>query len=232
MTALRLLLLKIRPESALIFCNTKVETQEVADELRGRGFASLALHGDLEQRERDRTLVRFANKSASILVATDVAARGLDIEGVDAVFNYHLARDPEVHIHRIGRTGRAGIKGVAYTLYSEKEAYKVARLEAYLERAIKPDSLPPYTLLDKSAYKPSMVCLQINGGKKQKVRPGDILGALTGKDGVAGKQVGKIHIFDQCAYVAVSRDAAKPALRKLVEGKLKGRSFRARRISG
>jgi ATP-independent RNA helicase DbpA len=232
MTALRLLLLKVRPESALVFCSTRVETQEVADELHGRGFAALALHGDLEQRARDRTLVRFANKSTSILVATDVAARGLDIDAVDAVINYHLARDPEVHIHRIGRTGRAGSKGIAYTLYSEKEAYKVARLEAYLERTIEAEPLPPYTLLEKPAYKPGMVCLQIDGGKKQKVRPGDILGALTGKDGIAGRQVGKIHIFDQCAYVAVSRDAARPALKKLIEGKLKGRSFRARRISG
>jgi len=232
MTALRLLLLKFRPESALVFCTTKRETQEVADELWGRGFAALALHGDLEQRQRDRTLVRFANRSASILVATDVAARGLDIDAVDAVINYHISTDPEVHIHRIGRTGRAGSKGVAHTLFSDKEAYKVARLEAYLERSIEPEPLPPFTLLEKPVYKPAMACLQIDGGKKQKVRPGDILGALTGDNGIAGKQVGKIHIFDQCAYVAVNRDAARPALTKLTEGKIKGRSFRARRISG
>lgn len=232
MTALRLLLLKFRPESCLVFCNTKKETQEVADELWGRGFAALALHGDLEQRQRDRTLVRFANRSASILVATDVAARGLDIDAVDAVINYHIAHDPEVHIHRIGRTGRAGSKGVAHTLFSDKEAYKAARLEEYLGTSIEIEPLPPYTLLEKEAFKPVMACLQIDGGKKQKVRPGDILGALTGTNGIAGTQVGKIHIFDQCAYVAVNRDAARPALKKLTEGKIKGRSFRARRISG
>jgi ATP-independent RNA helicase DbpA len=232
MTALRLLLLKFRPESCLVFCNTKKETQEVADELWGRGFAALALHGDLEQRQRDRTLVRFANRSASILVATDVAARGLDIDAVDAVINYHIAHDPEVHIHRIGRTGRAGSKGVAHTLFSDKEAYKAARLEEYLGTSIEIEPLPPYTLLEKEAFKPVMACLQIDGGKKQKVRPGDILGALTGANGIAGTQVGKIHIFDQCAYVAVNRDAARPALKKLTEGKIKGRSFRARRISG
>jgi len=232
MTALRLLLLKFRPESTLIFCNTKRETQEVADELWGRGFAAIALHGDLEQRLRDRTLVRFANRSASILVATDVAARGLDIDAVDAVINYHIAHDPEVHIHRIGRTGRAGSKGVAHTLFSDKEGYKVARLEAYLERSIEPEPLPPFTLLEKPPSKPVMACLQIDGGKKQKVRPGDILGALTGHNGIAGKQVGKIHIFDHFSYVAVHRDAARPALAKLTEGKIKGRSFRARRISG
>ena len=208
LTALRLLLLKYRPESTLVFCNTRRETQEVADELRSDGFSALALHGDLEQRARDETLVRFANKSVSILVATDVAARGLDIDALDAVINYHIARDLEVHIHRIGRTGRAGSKGLACTLYSEKEAYKVERLEEYLEQAIEPESLPPFSMLEKPVYKAPMSTLQIDGGRKQKVRPGDILGALTGKNGIAGKQVGKIHIFDNCAYVAVTRGAA------------------------
>ena len=230
LTALRLLLLKFRPESTLVFCNTKRETEEVAEDLRSHGFSALALHGDLEQRARDRTLVRFANKSTSVLVATDVAARGLDIDALDAVVNYHVARDSELHIHRIGRTGRAGSKGIACTLYSEKEDYKVARLEEYLGQSIDAEPLPPFSLLEKSTFRPSMTTLQIDGGKKQKVRPGDILGALTGKNGIAGKQVGKIHIFDNHAYVAVKRDSAKPALRKLSEGKLKGRSFRVRRL--
>lgn len=231
LTALRLLLLKYRPGSTLVFCNTRRETEEVADELRSDGFSALALHGDLEQRQRDQTLVRFANKSVSILVATDVAARGLDIDALDAVINYQMARDVEVHVHRIGRTGRAGSKGIACTLYSAKEQYKVERLEEYLGIQIKPESLPPYSLLEKPGFKAPMATLQIDGGKKQKVRPGDLLGALTGKDGIAGKQVGKIHIFDNFAYVAVMRDAARPALRKLTDGKIKGRSFRVRRIS-
>lgn len=232
MTALRLLLLKYRPGSTLVFCNTRRETEEVADELRSDGFSALALHGDLEQRARDQTLVRFANKSASILVATDVAARGLDIDTLDAVINYQLARDVEVHTHRIGRTGRAGSKGLALTLFSEKEGYKIERLEEYLQQKIETEDLPPYSLLEKPGYKAPMATLQIDGGKRQKVRPGDILGALTGKNGIAGKQVGKIDIFDNCSYVAILREAARPALRKLSEGKLKGRSFRVRRISG
>jgi len=228
LTALRLLLLQYHPESAVVFCNTKQETQEVADELRSFHFSAVALHGDMEQRDRDQTLIRFANKSASILVATDVAARGLDIEALDAVINYHIARELEVHVHRIGRTGRAGSKGIACTLYNEKDAYRVARLEAFLGQTIDVKPLPPFSLLEKPIYKASMTTLQIDGGKKQKLRPGDILGALTGTNGIDGTQVGKIQISDNVAYVAVSRDAAKSALKKLQEGKLKGRSFRVR----
>jgi len=193
--AVRLLLIKHMPESAVIFCNTKLETQEVADELSSYGFSVLALHGDLEQRDRDQTLVQFANKSVSVLVATDVASRGLDIDALDVVINYHLARDTEVHVHRIGRTGRAGSKGFACTLYTEKENFKLARLEEYLGHTIDLETLPPLSLLEKPSYRPAMVTIQISGGKKQKLRPGDILGALTAEKEITGKQVGKIQIF-------------------------------------
>ncbi|WP_431688569.1 ATP-dependent RNA helicase DbpA [Hahella sp. NBU794] len=227
---LRLLLLQYKPESTVVFCNTKRETQEVADMLVSHGFSAVALHGDLEQRDRDQTLVCFANKSASILVATDVAARGLDIDALDAVINFHIARDPEVHVHRIGRTGRAGASGVACTLYSESEMYKIARLEEYQEIIVSAEPAPATSLLKNPAYKPPMETLQIDGGKKQKVRPGDILGALTGESGVDGKLVGKIHIFDNCAYVAVAGSVVKLAMDKLGKGKMKGRSFRVRKI--
>jgi len=237
--ALRLLLLQYSPESALVFCNTKQEAQDIAEELRSHGFSvrshgfsALALHGDLDQRDRDQTLVRFSNKSISVLVATDVAARGLDIDSLDAVINYHIARDPEMHVHRIGRTGRAGNVGAAYSLISEKESYKVALLQDYLGQVISSEPLPARRLLEKPANKPTMATLLIDGGKKQKVRPGDILGALTGAKGIAGTQVGKINIFDNRSYVAVRRDAVKQALRKLTEGKLKGRSFRVRHLKG
>jgi ATP-independent RNA helicase DbpA len=231
-TALQLLLLQYRPDSAVIFCNTKRDAQDVADELSSFGFSALALHGDMEQRARDQTLVRFANKSASILVATDVAARGLDIDELDAVFNYQLSRETDVHIHRIGRTGRAGSKGVALTLYSEKERYKIEALEKRLSSSIDSSELPDMSLLSEPTYKPLMSTLQIDGGKKQKVRPGDILGALTSAGGITGNQVGKIHIFDNSAYVAVSRSEVRTALHKIEQGKLKGRSFRVRHIRG
>jgi len=230
LTVLRLLLQQYQPESAVVFCNTKIETQEVADELSFFGFSVMALHGDMEQRDRDQTLVRFVNKSISILVATDVAARGLDIESLDAVINYQIAREIEVHVHRIGRTGRAGNKGIALTIITDKEKFKLAKLEDFLQTTIEPEPIPPINLLDKPTYQPSMVTLQIDGGKKQKLRPGDILGALTGENGVAGKQVGKIQLFPNKAYVAVHQDVAQYALRKITEGKLKGRNFRARQI--
>jgi len=230
LTVVRLLLQHYHPESAVIFCNTKLETQEVADELSDYGFSVLALHGDLEQRDRDQTLVRFINKSISVLVATDVAARGLDIESLDAVINYQIARDLEVHTHRIGRTGRAGNKGFACTIITDKEQFKLTKLEEYLQQTIDIEPLPSINLLDKPITQPMMATLQIDGGKKQKVRPGDILGALTAENGISGKEVGKIQIFPNKSYVAVLRSVAQVALNKIANGQLKGRSFRVRII--
>jgi ATP-independent RNA helicase DbpA len=228
--ALRLLLLAHRPASAVVFCETKLETQALAEALRSQRFSVLALHGDLDQRERERTLVCFANRSASLLVATDVAARGLDIDELDAVINYQPARDSQVHVHRVGRTGRAGSRGMAMTLYTDGERHKIDALADYLQRELLAENLPPKRGLEETPDKAAMVTLQVDGGKKKKLRPGDILGALTGESGVPGKQVGKIDIFDTCAFVAVHRDVAKAALLKLTEGKMKGRSFRVRRL--
>ena len=226
--ALRLLLLHHRPDGAVVFCTTKRECQQVATELDRAGFSVLALHGDLEQKDRDQALVRFASQSISVLVATDVAARGLDIDSLGMVINLHIPRDFDTHVHRIGRTGRAGGRGLACTLFSERERPKLARLEAALERTVESTPLPPLALLDTPTYKPPMATLQVDGGKKQKVRAGDILGALTGEDGVEGKDVGKIQIFDNWSFVAVRRGQVKVALRKLGQGKMKGKSFRVR----
>lgn len=228
--AVRLLLQDTQSESTVIFCTTKRDVQDLALDLKDFGFSVLALHGDLEQRDRDQTLTRFANKSASVLVATDVAARGLDIDSLDTVINYHISSDPEVHVHRIGRSGRAGAKGRALSLFAEKEFNKIGRLEEFLNITVEPTPLPDNSVLDKPLLKPAMATLQIDGGKKQKVRAGDILGALTSKGGIAGKDVGKIQLADNWAYVAVAASKAQVALRKISEGKLKGRSFRVRKI--
>ena len=190
------------------------------------GFSIIALHGDLEQRDRDQALVRFATKSVSILVATDVASRGLDIDSLDAVINFNVAHDSEVHVHRVGRTGRAGSKGFACTLFDNKEAYQISLLEDRFGE-ITEETLPSEQVLNESPMLPPMACIRIDGGKKQKVRAGDILGALTGKEGIDGKSVGKIQLFDHCAYVAVEAKVAKAAVQKISKGKLKGRTFRA-----
>lgn len=227
--AMRALLLAHQPESCVVFCNTKQGTFDVTDYLTSYGFSAVVLNGDLEQKQRDQTLVRFANKSVSILVATDVAARGLDIDKLDAVINFDLAHDPDTHVHRVGRTGRAGAQGIACSLYQAKDSHKLVDIEDYQKISIEESNLPALKQ-DQEAYKPTMATLRIDGGKKQKVRPGDILGALTGKSGIAGTDVGKINIFDYCAYVAVKKSAAKDALNKLEKGKLKGKSFRVWRV--
>jgi len=224
------LLVKYRPASTIVFCNTKQQTQELADELAALGFFARALNGDLEQRDRDRVLAQFANRSTAILVATDVAARGIDIKELDAVINYELSRDPEVHVHRIGRTGRAGEKGLALSLYLDSEAYRVNAIEEYMGETVQHGTVKLVDDLSGMNLKPPMVTLQIDGGRKDKVRPGDILGALTGEGGIPGKQVGKIDLFDRFAYVAVERPVARQALEVLSQGKIKGRRFKARRL--
>ena len=230
--AVRLLLQEHQPETTLIFCNTKVETDRVANELRAVGYEASALHGDLEQKDRDQTLACFANRSISVLVATDVAARGLDIESLDMVINYQVAQELEVHTHRIGRTGRAGAQGMACSLYTQRDKHRISQLEDYLKQKFERSDLPHIRLLREPVFSPPMVTIHIGGGKKQKLRPGDIVGALTGADGIPGSEIGKIQVGDHWAYVAVAHQHGKMAFNKLSEGKLKGRSFRVKRLRG
>jgi len=229
-TALQLLLLDRSYTSAAVFCNTRQDTQVVAGGLKSAGFSAAALHGDMEQKDRDQTLIRFTNNSINILVATDVAARGLDIASLDLVINYHLPREMNVYTHRIGRTGRAGAKGIACSLYNQNEQFRLDQLENHLERQLNPDELPTEEIIHQPPARPEMSTLRIEGGKKQKLRPGDIVGALTKGTDINGDQIGKIQVFDNWAYVAVKRDLNKTALNKLTTGKLKGKSFRARLI--
>ncbi|MFM1689899.1 ATP-dependent RNA helicase DbpA [Aeromonas salmonicida] len=227
--ALTWLLSHYQPASCVVFCNTKRACNDVADHLAAKGFSALALNGDLEQRERDQVLVRFANGSATILVATDVAARGLDIKELGAVINYELTYDPEVHVHRIGRTGRAGQQGLALSLYQPNEAQRVNLIEEYQQAPMPQGDLAEIGREIKPIA-PQMVTLSIDAGRKTKVRAGDILGALTGEGGIAGADVGKIQISEQYSYVAVKRSVGSVALKRLQEGKIKGRTYRARKL--
>ncbi len=224
------LLAKYQPESTVIFCNTKYNCQVIENWLGQQGYSALSLTGDLDQRERDQTLLRFANKSCSVLVATDVAARGLDIKDLEMVIVYDLSPDPEIHVHRIGRTGRAGQKGLALSLCAETELERAKAIETYQNKAIKWDKFNPAKLPKNTTLKPAMVTLVIDGGRKTKIRAADILGALTGEASLASSEVGKIDIFDVRTYVAIKRTSANVALARLQNGKIKGRKWRVRAL--
>lgn len=226
--AVMALLSRYQPTSAIVFCATKQNCDQLASRLRGEGFSAEALHGDLDQRERDSVLVRFGNRSCSILVATDVAARGLDIKSLPLVINAEPARDPEVHTHRIGRTGRAGEEGVAVTLCTPSKGHKISRLESARGQAVQWGDTEALLATEISPVTPPMVTLNIAGGRKNKVRPGDILGALTGEAGIPGSAVGKIDLFEFESFVAIEADYAARALKRLERGKIKGRNFRIR----
>lgn len=224
------LLFHYKPVSSIAFCNTKIHCRELAEELQQQGITALALHGDLEQRDRDEILVLFANQSCSVLVATDVAARGIDIQSLGAVINVDVSKDTEVHIHRIGRTGRAGESGLALTLVAPNEKKWVRLIEEYQNQPAVWQELTSFDSPNEHLQAP-MITLCISGGKKDKLRPGDLLGALTGDVGLAKNQVGKINVFEFQTYVAIERSVAQRTLQKLSLCNIKGRQFKVREIT-
>ena len=222
------LLNHFRPISTLAFCNTKQQCKDLVIYLQQQGFSALALYGELEQRERDQVLAQFANRSVSVLVATDVASRGLDITQLEAVINVDITPDPEVHVHRIGRTGRAGESGLALSLASMNEMGSVGKIEQYQKLVSVWHKLDELTPTGKGPLLPPMVTLQILGGRKEKIRPGDVLGALTADAGYTREQIGKIVVTEFTTFVAVQRDIALAAMHKLNAGKVKGKSVKVR----
>ncbi|MDP2809354.1 MAG: ATP-dependent RNA helicase DbpA [Rhodocyclaceae bacterium] len=222
------LLAHFRPESTLAFCNTRIHCRELAAKLREQGISALALHGELEQRVRDELLVQFAHRSCSVLVATDVAARGLDIRTVDAVINVDVAKDTEVHIHRIGRTGRGEAIGLALSLCAPSERKWVRLIEDWQRGPVRWFSLAELQPAAGEALQAPMQTLRILGGRKNKLRPGDLLGALTGVGGggLNKDQVGRIDVFDDTCYVALDRHAAAHGFARLADAGIKGRHFR------
>ncbi len=220
--ALLKLLRTYKPESSIVFCNMKVLVKEVAEGLQDEGFDALDLHGDLEQIDRTETLLQFANRSCSVLVATDVAARGLDIDDVDVVINYDLPRDDESYVHRIGRTARAGKSGMALSLGSKFELSKFPNAEVKNLEDLDED--PSVTLQS------SMKTLCLAGGKKNKLRAGDILGTLCVAIGLTKEDVGKINLQDRHTYVAIKKSAFEKAFKGFQKEKIKGRNFRVFRV--
>ncbi len=222
------LLAHFLPERTLAFCNTKQQCRDLVEVLQAQGYVALALYGELEQRERDQVLVQFANCSCSVLVATDVAARGLDVEGLEAVINVDVTPDPEVHIHRIGRTGRGDAEGLAITLASMDEMGRVGRIEQLQGRESQWQALDSFKPAAGGRLLPPMRTLQIVGGRKEKIRPGDVMGALAGECGWTREQVGKINVNEFSTYVAVLADLAQNVAVALGKGKIKGRSVKVR----
>ncbi|WP_221798127.1 ATP-dependent RNA helicase DbpA [Oceanobacter mangrovi] len=227
--ALQRILAQFDFQQAVLFCNTRQATEEVADYLGQFGFDARALHGDMEQKERDQVLSVFKQGSIHFLVATDVAARGLDVDDLPAVINIELPRDNEVYTHRIGRTGRAGKEGIALSLLTDKEDYKRLAIEEQQQREIPRMALEELSSATPEAVETDWVTICISAGRKQKIRPGDVLGALTGEHGIAGSEVGKIDVLDMVSYVAVKRSAYRAAMAHIKDGRIKGKPIRARR---
>lgn len=276
------------PKRSLVFCNTKRKVDELTTALQGRGYFAEGLHGDLKQTQRDRVMNGFRNGKTEILIATDVAARGIDVDDVEAVFNYDIPQDDEFYVHRIGRTGRAGRVGKAFSFVVGKEVYKLKDIQRYCKTKIYAQPIPSlddvtaikvekilenvnqiinnedlrdvidmlenhlneedYTAMDIAAAflklsmgneeameeekgmdfgntgaEEGMVRLFINIGKKQGVRPGDILGAIAGESGMPGKLVGSIDMYDKYTFVEVPTDRAKEVLIAMDHAKIKGK---------
>ena len=226
--AVSMLLDHYRPPSTLAFCNTKQQCRDLVGVLQAQGFSAMALFGELEQRERDQVLVQFANRSCSVLVATDVAARGLDIAQLEAVINVDVTPDSEVHIHRIGRTGRGDAEGLVLNLASMDEMGYVGKIEVLQGRESEWHPLSELTPGEGGKLQPPMATLQIVGGRKEKIRAGDVLGALTGDCGYTREQVGKINVNEFSTYVAVDRRIAQDAVHKLANGRVKGKVVKVR----
>ncbi|VAW38488.1 ATP-dependent 23S rRNA helicase DbpA [hydrothermal vent metagenome] len=215
---------RFQPNNAIIFANTKVDVKEVSKYLNNNNIEAAALHGDLEQYQRNDVLVKFSNHTVPVLVATDVAARGLDIKELAMVVNFGLPFEQNIYTHRIGRTGRAGSTGIAVTLYWGKQEFKAEKMHNSFRKFAKATTLSSANGYFLKAPNGTIV---IEAGKRNKLRPGDILGALTGDVGLGADQIGKISIYDRQSYVAIERGLVNKALKGLKRSGIKGKRFSA-----
>ena len=218
---LNALIQSYKPESLLIFCNTKAEVISLTDKLHRRGHSVIDIHGDLDQRERNEAVILFSNHSKRIMVATDVASRGLDIKDISLVINYDLPFDKEVYTHRIGRTGRADASGIAISLYAPNDSEKCAWITSQAKKAEQKDLRvdAKFTMLSQF----DTLCL--NGGKKTKLRAGDILGTFCKEIGIDNTKIGKITITDTKSYVALHHSIIDNVLKALKKVKIKKKKY-------
>ncbi len=228
--ALKAVLTHYQPKNAIVFCNRKVQVNEVVEELIEDGFSAAGLQGDLEQHQRTSVLMQFASDALQVLVATDVAARGLDIDDVACVINYTVSEEPETHIHRIGRTARAGAQGMAVTLVSDDEEHFLRKIEVLQESDIPLKGAQSLRFHKNKITQPEFTCISLSAGKKEKLRPGDLVGALTKDAGIPGDDLGKIKVQNSMSFVAVKTRSVKKAMAHFREGKIKGKRIRARKL--
>ena len=215
-----------KPQSVIIFCKSRAVCIKLSQLLKKEKISALEIHGDLEQQDRTLVLTKFANKSCCVLVATDVASRGIDIKDVDAVINFDLTSEHELYVHRIGRTGRAGKEGLSLSLYTPKESVYLESISEYLKTLCVTVDLETLKVKKPFTLKPSMETIYISGGRKDGIRPGDILGALTKDAGLAGKEVGNIRILEVNSYVAIAVEQTQRAIKHLSTGKIKGKKYK------
>lgn len=231
LNALRWCLSNHPHESALVFANLKRTVAELGETLAESGVSVDTISGDLLQPERERVMAKFRNGSTRVLVATDVAARGLDIQQLELVVNFDLPEEPETYVHRVGRTGRAGKKGLAIALCTPDERELLPAISHAVGTSLETVSWPPTNGVRATGpaapLTSAMATLRILGGRKDKLRPGDILGALTGEGcGLEGTDIGKIEIQDKCTYVAISKNRLDAALTGLRNGRIKRMRFK------
>lgn len=219
-----------QPQSCMIFCQTKIQTQNLCDELQHLGFSALTIHGDLTQFERQRVLTQFALKCCNVLVATDVAARGLDLEQVELVINAQIADSSETHTHRVGRTGRAEHSGTAITLIEENQKAALERISHETESQIPIKHIQALRFHANRIVLPEHECVMVDGGKKQKISKGDLLGALIKQAEVPKEDIGKMQVTHDKCYIAIKQRSVKKCLAHFRENRVKGKSLRARKL--
>jgi len=219
--ALTAIIQSYKPESLLIFCNTKAEVISLTDTLAGHGHSVIDIHGDLDQRDRNESVVAFSNGSKRIMVATDVASRGLDIKDIELVINYDLPFDAEVYTHRIGRTGRADATGIAISLFTPKDSEKCA----YVLQKAKKVQMKELRVDAKFKMVSQFDTLCLNGGKKTKLRAGDIIGTFCKEIGIENSMIGKINITDTKSYIALHHTTVDKVFKALKKVKIKKKKY-------
>lgn len=239
------LLCKEQPESCIVFAKTQEHVIQICDALFEKGMSVDKMHGGMLQEDRMQNMNDFKRGKLRILVATDVAARGIDIENVTHIINYDMTEKTETYVHRIGRAGRVEAKGVAITLLGQYDGQRRKDLEAYLGysltiKDVKDIEELPITreLLDTldtpkvqkeekgKALRKDTTKLYIGGGKNKKVRPGDIVGAICEIDGVSGDDIGIIQVQDTQTYVDILHGKGSLVLKALSKGTIKGKVMR------